>query len=267
MSTVGRGSVRRTTGGMPQTSVLTFVPLGVGDAFTAKYYTSCIAVESAGARLLVDCPHPIRKILHEGGERAGTPMDVGDFLGVVVTHLHADHSSGLEGFGYFSYFALRRKAVVLAHPAVVERLWDGHLAAGMECLMPAADAAPAPRRFEDYFDLKRLDEGGAVTIGPFTLECRRTIHHIPTSALRIRAGGRSLGISSDTAFDPALIEWLAEADLIIHETNLGVHTPYEKLAALPSGLRARMRLIHYPDQFDLAASVIEPLEQGRRYSV
>ena len=62
-----------------------------------------------------------------------------------------------------------------------------------------------------------------------------------------------------------MIEWLAEADLVIHETNHGTHTPYSALAELPEALRAKMRLIHYPDDFDLEASVIEPLTQGRRY--
>ncbi|HLM42348.1 MAG TPA: ribonuclease Z, partial [Myxococcaceae bacterium] len=107
----------------------------------------------------------------------------------------------------------------------------------------------------------------AVHFGPFSIECRRTYHHLPTTALRIRAAGRSLGYSADTAFDEDLIQWLAEADLVVHETNYGVHTPYEKLAALPAELRAKMRLIHYPDDFDLGASNIEPLVQGRRYTV
>ena len=101
-----------------------------------------------------------------------------------------------------------------------------------------------------------------MTLGPFTVECRRTIHHSPTTALRIRAGGRCLGYSADTAFDPSLLTWLHEADLVIHETNYGVHTPYAKLAALPAEQRARMRLIHYPDDFDLDASAITPLRQG-----
>ncbi|MCZ7678706.1 MAG: hypothetical protein M5U28_08020 [Sandaracinaceae bacterium] len=79
--------------------------------------------------------------------------------------------------------------------------------------------------------------------------------------------GRTLGYSADTAFDPSLVEWLSEADLFVHETNYGIHTPYASLAALPPELRARMRLIHYPDDFDLAASAIEPLEAGRRYTV
>jgi ribonuclease BN (tRNA processing enzyme) len=237
-----------------------FIPLGVGDAFTARYYTSCIAIEAEEKWLMVDCPHPIRKILAEGTKGA---LDIGSFEAVVVTHLHADHSSGLEGFGYFSYFVNRQKARLAVHPDVSARLWDGHLAAGMERLMPASDAAPAAKSFGDYFELVPLPG----RIGPFEIETRRTIHHLPTTALRIRAGGKSLGISSDTAFDPSLIEWLAEADLVIHETNYGVHTPYEKLAALPEPLRRKMRLIHYTDLFDLATSVIEPLVQGKTYDV
>jgi ribonuclease BN (tRNA processing enzyme) len=237
-----------------------FIPLGVGDAFTARYYTSCIAIEAEGRWLLVDCPHPIRKVLAEGSK--GT-LDVPSFEAVVVTHLHADHSSGLEGFGYFSHFVARRKARLAAHPDISSRLWEGHLAAGMERLMPSADAAPVPKGFGDYFELVALPG----RIGPFEIETRRTIHHLPTTALRIRAGGRTLGISSDTAFDPSLIAWLMEADLVIHETNYGVHTPYEKLAALPEAERRKMRLIHYSDLFDPAASVIEPLVQGRGYEV
>ena len=48
-----------------------------------------------------------------------------------------------------------------------------------------------------------------------------------TRVLLIEAGGRTFGYSCDTAFDPGLIEFLAPADLILHETNLGpAHTLY-----------------------------------------
>jgi ribonuclease BN (tRNA processing enzyme) len=246
---------------------LSFIPLGTGDAFSARWYSSCLALEADGRWLLVDCPHPIRKMMKEASATAGVSLDVPDLLAVVVTHLHADHSSGLEGLGYFSHFALRRPMPLLAHELVVERLWDAHLAAGMERLLPAVGAPSREMHLEDYFAWTPLDHARPVTIGPFQVECRPTIHHIPTTALRIRAGGRTLGYSADTAFDPTLIAWLAEADLVLHETNFGVHTPYERLAELPADLRARMRLIHYPDSFDLAASVIRPLEQGLRYEV
>lgn len=246
---------------------LSFVTLGVGDAFSALYYSSCLALEAEGQVLLVDCPHPIRKMMREAQASSGVALDVDRVSGLVLTHLHADHSSGVEGLGYFSFFVLQRKLRLLAHPKVAHRLWEGHLAAGMEDLIRQPGGAPQRHGFDDYFEPLALSTETSVRFGPFTLEARMTYHHVPTTALRIRAGGRCLGYSADTAYDEGLLSWLGEADLVVHETNYGVHTPYAKLAALPPELRARMRLIHYPDEFDLGASVIEPLAQGRRYSV
>jgi ribonuclease BN (tRNA processing enzyme) len=157
------------------------------------------------------------------------------------------------------------------HPGASARIWDGLLAAGME-LVQAKDGEPPSRKgLGDYFELIDLDQSGSVQCGPFSIECRRTIHCVPTYAFRVTAGGRVLGYSADTAYDPALIEWLASADLIVHEATTmmqsGVHTPYTKLAALPESLRSKMRLTHYRDDFDLESSIIEPLRQGRRYEV
>lgn len=248
-------------------SGLSFVAAGVGDAFSALYYSSCLVVEAEGRRLLIDCPHPIRKILREAGEACGADLDLDGVDAVVLTHLHADHASGLEGYGYFSHFVLQRRAKLVVHPAVAHRLWDGHLAAGMECLMDPADHRVHGKTRDDYFEIVEMSESAPVEIGPFSIACRRTVHHVPTTALRIAAGGRSLGYSADTAFDLALIDWLSAADLIVHETNYGVHTPYAALKELPADLRARMRLIHYPDQHDPTSPDIECLTQGRRYRV
>lgn len=70
-------------------------------------------------------------------------------------------------------------------------------------------------------------------LGPFEVECRKTWHHIPTTALRFRAGRRTIGHSADTRFDPALIDWLLQSDLVLHETGPGVRTSIEDLEALP----------------------------------
>jgi ribonuclease BN (tRNA processing enzyme) len=254
-------------------SSVVLIPLGVGEAFTARYYTSCLALGVDNQWLLIDCPHPVRKLLREGSAKAGfsPPLDLGQVVAAVVSHLHADHCSGLEDFGYFSYFVLGRRATLLMHPEASSRLWNGLLAAGMEHTQATAEAPPVQRQLSDYFDLIALDQDRSVEFGPFSIECRRTIHGIPTFAFRITASGRSLGFSADTAYDPSLIEWLSTADLIVHEVttlvHTGVHTPYEKLAVLPERLRRKMRVTHYPDDFDLKSSVIEPLYEGQRYEV
>lgn len=247
-------------------SGLRLVPLGVGDAFSAERYSTCLALGAGDRWLLVDCPHPIRKMMREASLRSGLELDVDRVEAVALTHLHADHASGLEGLAYFSHFALGRRARVAAHPEVARRLWDGHLAAGME-LVARGGGAPVAARLEDFFELVPLDERGAVRVGPFEIECRFTRHPLPTTAFRIAAGGRRLACSADTEFDPALVAWLAEADLVVHEAGFGIHTPLERLAALPTELRARLRLAHFPDQLDLSACGIEPLEQGRTYDV
>lgn len=131
--------------------------------------------------------------------------------------------------------------------------------------------APGPlKQLEllDYTDRVDLQTGGT-RIGPLLIERRFTRHHIPTTAIRVSVdtgGARPrplFGYSADTAFDPDLIAWLAEAELIIHETNFGVHTPLSSLLLLPAELRARMRLIHYPDLLDPDTSPITCLREGQ----
>ncbi len=241
---------------------LRLVPLGVGDAFSERHYSTCLAFECEGSVLLVDCPHPVLKMLREARLASGVDLAPERVCGVVLTHLHADHASGLETLAYYAFFALKRKLKLFTHPAVAARLWEGHLAAGMECLLPAAGAAPVAMTMGDYLEVVPLGEGVA-SCGPFAFEVRPTVHHIPTTAVRVRAGGRSIAYSADTIFDEGLLAWLLQSDLVLHETGQGVHTPYASLAALPASTRAKMRLVHYPDALD--GSAIERLHEGHIY--
>lgn len=242
------------------------LPLGVGNAFSARYYSTCLAVGAEGHWLLIDCPHPIRKMLHEAAQAAGLPLRLEQFEDVVLTHLHADHCSGLEMYLYYFHIMHQKKPRLYAHPAVAERLWSSHLAAGMEWSVPGPGQPAVQRRPEDFFELILLAEDRPVPAGPFHLYCRRTVHSVPTTALRLEAAGQVLAYSADTAYDPELLAWLAPADLIVHETGPApAHTPYEQLRALPEDLRQRLRLVHYPDDFDGEHSEIPVLQQGRCY--
>jgi len=237
------------------------VALGVGDTFSDRHHTSALLLTCDGASLAVDCPDTYRAVLRDAAETSGRRLSLDDIDDVLITHVHGDHMNGLEGVAFYKLFAQRRRVRLIASREVREVIWDQRLVASMGVLWDGVDFHG--KAFADYFDYVPLSWSDETVVGPFRIRARQTRHHVPTSAILVEAGGRTLGYSSDTAFDPSLIEFLSAADLVIHETNFGpAHTPYHQLAALPAELRARMRLIHYPDSFDLTTSAITPLREG-----
>ncbi|MCC7074860.1 MAG: ribonuclease Z [Deltaproteobacteria bacterium] len=247
---------------------LTLLPLGTGDAFSATRHSCASALihESAAGRavLVIDCPHPLRKMLREASAISGIPLDVPDLSACVLTHLHADHASGVEGYLWYSLFVVGSVGTLAVHDDVRQRLWEGHLAGGMETLR-SEDGGVQRLTLDAVARCVRLDDHAPTSIGPFTVELRRTLHHIPTFAVRVRVGGASVAFSADTAWDPSLVAWLLEADLAVHETGHGGggHTPLDRLAALPAEDRARMRLTHFADDLDVSSLPITHLEAGR----
>lgn len=269
-------------------SSLVLVPLGVGNSFPTTHYSTALALVSGdGNWLLIDCPHPIAKMAAEAEARSGIRLDFEKLQGVVVTHIHGDHVSGLESLMFYFRYTLGRKLSIAAHRDVIDSLWAGHLAAALahpiEPWWDDADLdAPGASRpghpcsdnaMADYCDVTVLDESAAVAFAGFDVECRVTRHVVPTTAVRVRPllGGPVFAYSADTAFERALIVWLSAADRFAHDCGSGIHASYESLAVLPDVVRRRMWLAHYPD--GLAAELegvedpIELLEEGQAYEI
>ena len=235
--------------------------LGVGDTFSEKHRSTAVLLACDGVTLGVDCPDTYRSVLRAASKNSRQALSIEKVDGVLITHVHGDHMNGLEGFAFYKHFVEGKRIKLITSPDVRAVIWDERLKAPMGTLWTGTEFRQMT--FDSYFEHVPLDWASDISVGPFRIKARRTIHHVPTSALLVEAAGRKLGYSSDTAFDPELIAFLAPADLIIHETNFGpAHTPYAALAALPDELRTRMRLIHYSDLFDTAASVIAPLREG-----
>lgn len=238
------------------------VALGIGDTFTAKHNPGSLLLRHDGEHLAIDCPDRYLGVLAEAERSTGWRGLAANTHRMLITHVHGDHMNGLEGYAFYKHFVECRKLQLLCVPEVRETLWEKRLAAPMSQLWTGTGYRHLV--FDDYFDFTPLDWDRGVTCGPFLIRSRPTIHHVPTSALLITAGGRTLGYSADTAFDPALIDFLDAADLIIHETNCGpAHTRYEDLATLDVRIRTKMRLIHYSDQYETALSVIPMAIQGQ----
>ncbi len=121
-------------------------------------------------------------------------------------------------------------------------------------------------RLEDYFDVRILTPGTPANVGGLSVECRFTRHPVPTIGLLVREShrlGAGLGWSGDTPFEREHIDWLNQAGVIVHESNVGPsHTPIENLNALPVEIKRKMRLTHLPDDFDPAATDIAILREG-----
>ncbi len=206
--------------------------LGVGDAFTARHHTSALVLVCDGFHLAIDCPDRYREALAAAGARSGRGVGIEAIDHLLLTHVHGDHMNGLEGLAFFKHFAEQKRLRLALTPEVQEVLWDARLRASMGSIFDGAQMRE--KVLCDYFEILPLRWDEENIIGPFHIRLRRTIHHVPTCALRVRAADRTFGYSSDTAFDPGLIEFLSSADLIVHETNFGpAHSAYERLAELP----------------------------------
>lgn len=246
------------------------IVLGVGDTFSERHHSSALLLVCDGFMLGIDCPDMYRGVLRGASDISLRKFSLTDIDHMLITHAHGDHMNGLEGVAFFKHFVEHKRLKLITNLELRSEIWQHRLQASMSKLWNGNEFRTLG--FDDYFDYQELpwsEQGGAdVQVGPFRIRARRTIHHVPTSALLIEAKGRVLGYSADTAFDPSLIDFLSSAHLIVHETNLGpAHTPYESLAGLDETLRRKMRLIHYHDGFDLENSVIEPLREGQIWSV
>ncbi|HET9954392.1 MAG TPA: MBL fold metallo-hydrolase [Polyangiaceae bacterium] len=230
------------------------IVLGAGDTFSEHLHPTALLLEAQGFRLAIDCPDSYRAILRHASVRSNRPLSIADIDCVLITHVHGDHMNGLEGFAFYKHFVEHKRVRLVASREVRQGLWEQRLKLSMGTLWDGARFHSL--EFEDYFDYVPLDWHEPLELGPFRIRARRTVHHVPTSALHVECQGRAFAYSSDTAFDPELIRFLEPANLIFHETNYGpAHTPYESLLTLPAELRERVRLIHYSDLF--VASVLE----------
>lgn len=223
---------------------------GVGDAFSTRHHGTHLLVRKDGFLLGVDCPDTFRHGLKEHRfSEEEEYLDVGDIDAMFITHLHGDHVNGLEMTLAIRTMVLGKEPLpVYGIPEVVERLWPERLKVSLGQMYNGKEyqTVEAGR----FMDVRAVTENMSTQIGPFGLELMRTRHHIPTTAMRIRDGESLLAYSCDTAFTPALIDWLEkDADVILHECTFGkAHTQLPDLLSLPASIKSRMVVVHYSDQ-------------------
>ncbi len=149
--------------------------LGSGDAFSsAGRLQTCLALEGAGERLLIDCGATALAALKR--ERID-PSSIGF---VAITHLHGDHFGGLPWMLIDGRFSKRSKPLVIAAPPGAQP----RLEEALQALYPGALSAQLP--FELRFE--ELSSGTSHELGPARLTPFDVVH--PSGAPVLRAAHR-----------------------------------------------------------------------------
>lgn len=86
------------------------IPLGVGGAFTDKFYHTNYILEIPGCRVLIDAGTTLRYSLLAAG------YTVKDIDAVAITHFHSDHVGGLEEFAQRCRYIYNYRPILYAMP-------------------------------------------------------------------------------------------------------------------------------------------------------
>jgi len=239
---------------------------GIGDAFSAYSYGSSAIVEAPEGLVAIDCPGPPLAMYRTASERAGLSIDVHHVNDILLTHLHGDHCNGLETVGFARRYLTDHPVRPRLHalPEVLDRVW--------ERLGPAMDGATKDNggisTLEDYFEPCPMMPGTDSEVAGLSVSCRRSRHSVPTAGLLLRDGSACLGWSGDSEFELEHIQWLSQADCIVHECGGHFkHTRWAELDTLPEQIKAKIRLIHLPDGAEVPDGPMRPLEQGEVLSI
>lgn len=228
---------------------LKMVFLGSGSAFTTgnDNYQSNVLFEIGRDTLLIDAGTDIRHSLFEQNR---THLDI---KSVYITHLHADHSGGLEWLALTTYFDPRYKdkPTLYTSDKLVDDLWHKTLAGGLSTL------TKEEATFDSFFHVKPVKPHDSFTWHGIKFNLVQTIHFysayelMPSFGLIFTYNDTRILFTSDTQNSPKqLMFFYEEADIIFHDCETqpmksGVHAHYTELLELPLHIRNKMWLYHY----------------------
>jgi len=190
-----------------QKNTVTFA--GCGDAFgSGGRFNTCFVVDVEGLRYAIDFGATSLVALKQV-DILHSSIDV-----VVISHIHADHCSGIPSMLLDSMLAAKRtKPLIIAGPKNTEqRLRDM-----MESMLPGSNIMVP--KFDLSFVEMELHQpnkvGEHMIVTPYPADHTPKTH--PTS-LRIEAGGKIVAYSGDTAWTEHVTKVSDGADLFICES-------------------------------------------------
>lgn len=223
--------------------------LGSGSAFTVgsdNFQSNMLLENESGQRLLIDCGSDARWAFHDRG------LTHKDVEGVFISHLHADHTGGLEWLAFTTYFdPTCKKPTIYIAKSLVNELWDTVLRGGLSSLQTKQ------AELSTYFNVVEIDESNAFTWSNIPISLIKTVHVssdeylMPSYGLMIPIKSKNILITTDIQFIPdQMDEYYKKAATIFQDCETtdvpsSVHAHYNELKTLDSSIKKKMWLYHY----------------------
>lgn len=238
-------------------------PLGVGGAFTERFFHNNYVIELDGKRLLLDAGTTLRYSLKSSG------FAVHDIDYIVVSHFHFDHVGGLEELLMRRYWMKNKtteKIQLIIHEKQIADL--------EKLLEPSLHNQNLT--LHDYVQLISIPDDEPIAVGPFLIQMIDTVN-LHTSGLQSFAfkisnkiNQQNLLFSADikNLKDSKLLEYIDEQmTLIFQDTSFTenfVHaTIQEVLDYYPPALHNKLVAMHYGDEVDINTEKrIQLVQQG-----
>jgi hypothetical protein len=187
---------------------------------------------------------------------------------VVVSHLHADHTGGLEELAFVSRFVHDQRPTLLLPPTIGEALWEHSLRGGLEWITDQ-EGQSIHCDLSCYFNPVELDTGWR-DLGPLAIKVFPT-EHVPNKSswgiiLRDNADGSSMIFGCDTRtrhaelLDDPISEDFSDGP-IFHDCRLSpsraraIHIHLSEID-YPPAVQGRVVLVHYEDNLESYSDAI-----------
>jgi ribonuclease BN (tRNA processing enzyme) len=189
-----------------------------------------------GEAHVIDCGYGVARQL----VLAGVPLTA--LRSVYLTHHHSDHNADVGNLLWLAWASgLRTPVTVIGPPPLAEMRELFLRLNAYDIAIRTADEGRVP--FAPLFQVRELDGPGVVLETERLRVTAAVVHHPPVApafAYRFETPARSIVISGDTTYCPALVALARDADLLVHEA---MYVPaLERLVARVGN--ARRQLAH-----------------------